>query len=133
MTKEKYIRNKLVLWADTCLPRIYPKDGGLIYNHKCHHNTKQYIEDKKADKAAAVLMFDNGHAIAHFLPVRKDNYYEVTLGYRAKKNEYFLIKIIDKKEFDDPDYWLSNLKKYLIDSQFSFLEKLFYRIKEEDI
>lgn len=96
------------------LPRIEVKPGIIRYNLKCQMNAVHDALEDGDDAVAMCFCIDNGIPIIHFLNIDSHGrYVDNTLGQWSQKNEYYLIKRIDKSEFFSIDYIFSSYRNYL--------------------
>lgn len=122
------LEKKITDYARFYFPRIDVEMGNYIANARCHHNSKQMLEEKKCDEIAMVILIDSGEVIAHFIPVVKGKFVENTLGYGCKKFEYYLVKKLHPKETEDMDSMLGLFKRQFLNMALDPMERFIFGI-----
>ena len=94
----KIIINKIL----ATLPKIKVKSGSCRYNFRCQMNAVHDALNNDEEQIAMCFYITEGYPIIHFININKNGeYIDNTLGRWSERNEYFLIKKIDKEDFFD--------------------------------
>lgn len=107
MRKEyiEWVGRKISLHARSRMQRVFPDGVRGIFNFRCHQNCVQWIHDHPNEglQIAEVIYLPDGNPsdpILHYLVRDRDGkFLEVTLGYEADQNEYFLIRMVPECEW----------------------------------
>ena len=124
----KSLEDKIINHVRFHFTKIDVGMGSYVANARCHHNSKQMLEEKKCDAIAMVVLIDRGQAIAHFIPVKDGVYIENTVGYMCKDFDYYLIKHLHSSETKDMNKMLGLFKKELLRSSLNMFELFLFKI-----
>jgi hypothetical protein len=107
--------------------------GEIPYNYRCHLNAVQKVEEGKADKVYVCITInknDNTDITAHFInQLSNGKYVDHTWGWLYKWYDYYLIREIDKSEFNNIGEILESLKESLVVSNSNSFLRWLHRIK----
>lgn len=109
-------------------------NGRTYLNGRCHLNAVQEAYDS-GSKVLLVVCVGNDEVIVHFINKNKQGkYIDNTLGWYGKElYDYFLIREVDKTEYQRIWKLLINTKKMLINTNSTWLERKLKFIRENDI
>jgi hypothetical protein len=79
--------------------RIYPKPTQGLFNFRCFENSVQYCLDSKKDLKVFEVIYIDEYPCLHYLVKDKNDYLEVTIGWRAEHVEYYLIREVPKEDW----------------------------------
>jgi hypothetical protein len=106
--------------------------GDIPYNQQCHYNSVQKVKEGKAAKVYACIAIDKSDwkaIIIHFINQLDDGIYQDnTWGWLYSSYDYYLIKEVDKSEYDDIWNLLDSIRKNLINSNSNGLLRKLLRI-----
>jgi hypothetical protein len=73
-----------------------------LFNQKCFYNAVEYARVNEGHSVVEVMMIDGSTPILHYLNKvdATEELLETTLGYRASKLEYYVIREIHKNDYD---------------------------------
>ena len=76
------------------------KSGRCRYNYKCHMNAVSDALSSKQNSIGMCVCINDNNCFIHFVNISKNNtYIDNTLGQWSVNYDYYLIDIIDKKDF----------------------------------
>lgn len=111
------------------------KLGNLLYNSKCHLNSVQQIKRNQASEIYLCICTekDNTYLVVHF--INKDNegfYIDNTLGWRYEQLNYYIIRKVNKYEYDTIWDVLTKAKKMLVNLYTSSFTRFVFNIKYDE-
>jgi len=110
--------------------------GDAPFNNKCHLNSVQKIKENKAEKVYlcfAIDKDDNSQCV-HFINQLKDNkYQDNTWGWLYEHTDYYIIKEVDKNEYDKIWLLLNDTKIMLLNLHSNCLQRFIYKINKDAI
>ncbi|MES0445014.1 MAG: hypothetical protein ABUJ92_00575 [Desulfobacterales bacterium] len=100
------------------LVKVTPKQG--LFNHNCHNNSVEFCRNNEGFGIVEAVCIEEGVPILHYLNDKDGVYYETTLGWRAVKLEYYVIRAIHESDYDfitnefnrSQDSWLADFGKW---------------------
>ncbi len=99
-----------------------PKDqfniGSSFFNQQCHRNSVQHAVMHKSEVYMCWTLHDGQCPVVHFINKLNGSFQDNTLGYEFEYLDYYMIKKIDKSEYEDirnilRDYRIGIVDKYL--------------------
>jgi len=137
-TQRQLVYEAVLPYAQDNFKKITVKAGRYDGSQKCHHISRQILEDGNADNVSVTLSFlPNSGVNVHFINKINGEYVDHTLGYLSKKNNYYLIsehKLAELKKIDVHMLkMLINIKKDILNKVFNAEELKKYKIDTSHI
>lgn len=102
------------------------------FNYKCFYNAVQHATDNGSSVVMGIIICDK--PVLHFWCKGKDgNHLEVSIGYQAKENSYYPMRIIDKSDWKNVDVIFSEGLDYWLDAHSNWLEKKIINLFDERV
>jgi hypothetical protein len=122
-TQRQIVYEKALEYAEKYFIKIDVKFGKYDGSQRCHHVSRQLLEEGNADTVTITLSFvPNSGVNVHFINRVNNEYVDNTLGYLSKKNFYYLISEHTLEELQRDDV---NMSKMLINQKENLLRELF--------
>lgn len=98
MFEQKVIKlvRKMIL---STLPEIQVEPGMCRYNFRCHLNAVHDALTNDDEQIAMCFYLDTDQPIIHFVNYHNGKYIDNTLGQWSNCYKYYLIKMINKKDY----------------------------------
>ena len=94
--------------------KIKVKSGRCRYNFRCQMNAVNDALSSNQPTLGMCVCINNDSCFIHFINISKNNtFIDNTLGQWSIKYDYYLIKIIDKKDFFNINNIFTNFRKEL--------------------
>jgi len=110
--------------------------GDAPFNNKCHLNAVQKVKEGKVDKVYlcfAIDKDDNSQCI-HFINQLKDGkYQDNTWGWLYEHTDYYIIKEVEKSEYDKIWTLLNDTKEMLLNLHSNWFQRFIFRINKNVI
>jgi len=106
--------------------------GDAPFNRKCHLNAVQKIKEGKVEKVILCIAIDKNDdsQCIHFINQLKDGeYQDNTWGWLYEQTDYYVIREVDKSEYDEINKLLENTRKMLINLHSNWFERFIFRNK----
>lgn len=132
-TQRQLVYEKALEYAKKYLIKIDVKFGKYDGSQRCHHISRQLLEEGNADTVVVTLSFiPNSGVNVHFINKVDGEYVDNTLGYLSKKNFYYLISEHTLVELQNDDV---NMSAMLVKQKENILRELFTKdeMEEQDI
>ena len=110
--------------------------GEAPFNSRCHLNSVQKVKEDKAEKVLLCFAIDNTNnsQCIHFINQLKDGkYQDNTWGWLYAYSEYYIIKEVDKSEYEKIWDVLSNTKEMFVNLHTNWLQRWWYNIDKHSI
>lgn len=119
-------RKEIIDFTKSSFEKIKPQAGVCRFNWQCHANAVHDATIENHDKIAMCIYISQNYPIVHFLNYNKEEkkFIDNTLGTWCYEYEYYLVRFIDKSEFNNIFAIHENYRKQLR-KQLSFWTKLF--------
>lgn len=104
MTPNKIIGEayrKMNEYARSNLQKIDVEEKQGIFNYRCYYNACQFASKHPEYSVYEVVYFDDKKPTLHYINEKDGKFYETTLGYLCKGYEYFVIKKIEKHQYQN--------------------------------
>jgi hypothetical protein len=99
----------------TMIPKKKMKMGSGIWNQRCHNNAvQQSLKDKSEVYLCYILTTDNTLPIVHFINKKRDKFYDTTLGYQYNSYKYYIVRKVEKSEYDNIGNLLIDTKRFMV-------------------
>lgn len=106
--------------------------GEILFNQRCHLNSVQKVREGRASKVLLCFTIDkeDNSQCVHFINQTKDGkYIDNTWGWLYEQTDYYLIREINKSEYDKIWDVLNNTKRTLFNINATWFDKYILRIK----
>ena len=110
--------------------------GEIPYNHRCHLNSVQKIEEGNAKDVILCYAIDEEEdfSCVHFInQLENGKYQDNTWGWKYKDYDYYLIKYVDKSEYKNIGQLLINTKQSLFDLHTTWFDKYILKLSKNII
>lgn len=77
---------------------VKPAQG--MFNRMCHENSVQWAKSRPEYGVAEVICIDRQQPYLHYLNTKNQEFFETTLGWRAKELEYYKIRDIHPSDWN---------------------------------
>lgn len=115
---------------------IQPEPVQGLFNFRCHENCVEYVRQRPGEGLVIVetIYVEGGQPVLHYLVADPpQRYLEVTLGWRAKQLEYYLIRPIHPEDFDRIHSEFSRSRADWAEEFAGWFGRKVLRIKPEDV
>ncbi|MDD4188455.1 MAG: hypothetical protein PHX04_06880 [Bacilli bacterium] len=119
--------------------KINPEDfilGEAPFNSRCHMNSVQKVKEERAEKVLLCFAIDNTNnsQCVHFINQLKDGkYQDNTWGWLYSYSDYYIIKEVDKSEYEKIWDVLSNTKEMFVNLHTNWFQRWWYSIDKYSI
>lgn len=110
--------------------------GDAPFNHRCHLNAVQKIKENKVSKVFLCYSIDkdDNSQCVHFInQLENGKYQDNTWGWLYETSEYYIIKEVDKSEYNKIWDLLGDTKEMLLKTNSNWLERFVFRVNKKHI
>jgi len=122
------IQKRIVCTMRSTLQRIYPENINGLFNFRCLDNVVQnaFADEENIQVYECLYIDDDGDPILHYLnyDLRDQKYKEVTIGWKSKFFEYYIVKRIEKDDWRYIQQQFNNSLNYWFIKHSNWFERL---------
>ncbi len=105
-----------------------------LMNHRCSYNSVHAVIAEKAVSVIECVVVDDDEITAHYInQLENGDYIDYTLGWSYGGSDYRLVRIVPRREWDDAQKVLSNLKANLCGDRINWFDKNILKITKWDL
>lgn len=72
-----------------------------LFNDQCFNNCVEYCRTHEGFGIVECVYIEHGNPILHYINVKDGEYYEVSLGWKAERLEYYVLRDIPESDYND--------------------------------